>query len=378
MKNLFFNFSTIISLVIAFSCDSNESARIKTENSIGGWPQKPTYSSEDGMYYGVTGDGDGTIYKYNPENDDLQTIYIFGDSIRSGTSPNGKLLETFNGKLLGTTTEGGTKGGGTIFELSPLSNEVNFLASFDANSNMKNPYYGFVEYNSGLDISWYSFANSGYIFSIANGQTAIQQESSLQNELMGDIINAIDNNLYVADWWDGAILQFSPKNSTLTEYIKFGDYFEGSRPSLTMSLICPDGENAYTAVRSNGSYILTKVNLLTKEVTKLATLPPDIVFAREFFEVGEDGNLYFVGHNANFDNQTPNELYIYQFNTETEELKLAFKYEDNRIYHYPTSSLEEIEPGVFVGGFDLISDSYPPKGGLYKVDLNDSTIKLIY
>jgi uncharacterized repeat protein (TIGR03803 family) len=63
----------------------------------------------DGSLYGTTtsggGNNDGTVFKVTPEGT-LTTLHSFGDGT-DGLYPYAGLVQATNGKLYGTTTEGG-------------------------------------------------------------------------------------------------------------------------------------------------------------------------------------------------------------------------------------------------------------------------------
>jgi uncharacterized repeat protein (TIGR03803 family) len=77
----------------------------------------------DGSFYGVTGFGGlyagGTIFKITPSGN-LKTVYSFcalTPNCQDGNFPTGRLIQAFDGDLYGTTTNGGSNGGGTIFKI---------------------------------------------------------------------------------------------------------------------------------------------------------------------------------------------------------------------------------------------------------------------
>jgi uncharacterized repeat protein (TIGR03803 family) len=88
-----------------------------------------------GQLYGTTQAGGsagwGTIYHVSTSGDDEHVIYSFKAG-KDGAAPYAGLLE-LNGKLYGTTVEGGTAGWGTAFE-SPTSGPAHVIYSFKAGS----------------------------------------------------------------------------------------------------------------------------------------------------------------------------------------------------------------------------------------------------
>jgi uncharacterized repeat protein (TIGR03803 family) len=83
-----------------------------------------------GTLYGVTysggtgcdGHGCGTLFAVTPAGEE-SLVYSFGQSIHDGANPDGALI-SFNGRIYGTTSEGGGKGCGgggcgTVFSMTP-------------------------------------------------------------------------------------------------------------------------------------------------------------------------------------------------------------------------------------------------------------------
>jgi uncharacterized repeat protein (TIGR03803 family) len=86
----------------------------------GSAPSAELMLGNDGNLYGTAnanawlGDGSGTVFRLTP-NGDVSTLYAFTGS-DDGSSPNG-LVQGADGNLYGTTQQGGSFGGGTIFRL---------------------------------------------------------------------------------------------------------------------------------------------------------------------------------------------------------------------------------------------------------------------
>ena len=85
-----------------------------------------------GNLYGTTWLGGGpksagTVYRLTPSGSGwtFETLYVFQDS-SDGALPVGGLVLDRAGNLYGTTEQGGSGGGGTVFELSPSGGGWNF------------------------------------------------------------------------------------------------------------------------------------------------------------------------------------------------------------------------------------------------------------
>jgi uncharacterized repeat protein (TIGR03803 family) len=113
-----------------------------TPTAGGGWTEKVLHGFGNGtdgaepyaglifdvagdLYGTTTGGGDyghGTVFELAPTagGDWTETVlYSFGNGT-DGANPDAGLIFDKNGSLYGTTTGGGTYGGGTVFELSPV------------------------------------------------------------------------------------------------------------------------------------------------------------------------------------------------------------------------------------------------------------------
>jgi len=85
----------------------------------GATPYAGVIQASDGFLYGTTFDGGtfgrGTVYKLDAAGT-LMTLHAFIGS-RDGASPSAPLIQAADGRIYGTTTQGGGFGGGTVFRL---------------------------------------------------------------------------------------------------------------------------------------------------------------------------------------------------------------------------------------------------------------------
>jgi uncharacterized repeat protein (TIGR03803 family) len=92
--------------------------------SDGYYPDDGVVFDSAGNFYGTASGGgshcSGTVFQLTPSGSGLteNTLYNFQDG-SDGGSPYSGLIFDQSGNLYGTTTDGGTGGGGTVFELSP-------------------------------------------------------------------------------------------------------------------------------------------------------------------------------------------------------------------------------------------------------------------
>src|ERR1700687_173093 len=78
----------------------------------------------DGRLYGTTGQGGpprrGTVFAITPDGV-LTTLYYLNDPTRDGAFPGVPLLQGQDGNFYGTTLGGGAEGAGTIFAIAPVT-----------------------------------------------------------------------------------------------------------------------------------------------------------------------------------------------------------------------------------------------------------------
>ena len=99
----------------------------------GASPNGHLIAAADGKFYGTTmnggafrdfdhGGGFGTVYRFDPANSVVTVLHSFSLADGNGIFPNGPLLQGKGGLLYGTTREGGSGGGGTVFKIDMVGN----------------------------------------------------------------------------------------------------------------------------------------------------------------------------------------------------------------------------------------------------------------
>ena len=124
--------------------------------------------ASDGYLYGMTYQGGandlGTVFKIDPASGSESILYSF-DVVPDAARPGAGLIQANDGNFYGTTTQGGTRGNGTIFKLTPSGTE-SVLWSFGTGSDGYLPGGNLVQADNG---SLYGLAVAGG----ANGNGAI-------------------------------------------------------------------------------------------------------------------------------------------------------------------------------------------------------------
>jgi uncharacterized repeat protein (TIGR03803 family) len=98
-----------------------------TGNGDGGNPEGALVRGRDGYFYGTTAaagtNGHGTVFQYNPTNNNLTTLYSFSGT--DGDNPAGALIQGNDGYFYGATTYGGISNYGTLFRIGFVSGGPN-------------------------------------------------------------------------------------------------------------------------------------------------------------------------------------------------------------------------------------------------------------
>ena len=135
-----------------------------TGGADGNFPVGGLARDKEGNLYGATnptGHGPvpyGTVFKLSPAGT-LTTLYTFGGSA-DGRYPEGNLLES-GGRLYGTTSNGGAKNDGVVYEVDVADGSETVLYSFDGTDGA-NPQAGLTKRNG----AFYGTASRGGVDSL--------------------------------------------------------------------------------------------------------------------------------------------------------------------------------------------------------------------
>ncbi len=133
-------------------------------------PQAGLVFDSSGNLYGTTANGGtnggGTIFQLSPNNGRCcREMPVYNFSGGDGQNPQAGVVLDSAGNLYGTTANGGANGGGTAFEVSPNGGggwTQTFLHSFGNSSDGQNPFGGLVFDSSG---NLYGTTTSGGLYS---------------------------------------------------------------------------------------------------------------------------------------------------------------------------------------------------------------------
>ncbi len=116
--------------------------------NMGIHPQGNLCASPDGKFYGVTSDGGihdgGVIFEWDTSGNTYKLKYSFTKYNEEGYSPNGLLVNAGNGKLYGTTSNGGETGNGILFEYDPATGAYSKKLDFKSRNHSSNPTPGYL------------------------------------------------------------------------------------------------------------------------------------------------------------------------------------------------------------------------------------------
>ena len=157
-------------ILFQFDPSNNNFLKVFDFDSVHGrWPYGSLIEATDGFLYGMNimggaNDG-GVLFKFDPSNNSLFTIYDFDSA--EGDGPTGSLIQSMNGDLYGMTSHGGVYDGGTIFKYDLTNNIYTKLVDFDS-TNGRYPFGSLIEASDGKLYGMTVFgglSDSGVVFS---------------------------------------------------------------------------------------------------------------------------------------------------------------------------------------------------------------------
>src|SRR6266576_2461455 len=94
---------------------------------------------KDGRLYGTTLNGGpedgGLVFALNKDGSGYAVLHNFGYGVTNGLSPWGNVIEGSDGTLYGATREGGSNNAGTVFNLNKDGTGFGIVRSFATNAN---------------------------------------------------------------------------------------------------------------------------------------------------------------------------------------------------------------------------------------------------
>tara|TARA_R110002049_G_scaffold159460_5_gene324439 strand:+ start:979 stop:3804 length:2826 start_codon:yes stop_codon:yes gene_type:complete len=171
----------------------NETTILLSFDTVSGrTPNSGMILGPNGILYGNTVyggvNGHGSIFSYDPTNNNFTTVHSFNDST-TGRLPVGKMLLANNGKMYGLTSYSNfTNYNSSLYELDPLTNVVTSIVSFNNQSSGQNPIGSLIQAANG---KFYGLTNSGGL----NGKGVLFE----YDILLDTVIVKVDFNLMVGE-----------------------------------------------------------------------------------------------------------------------------------------------------------------------------------
>jgi uncharacterized repeat protein (TIGR03803 family) len=232
----------------------------------GAFPVAGLVPGADGNFYGTasvggTGGDWGTIFKITPGGT-FSSIYSF-TGVADGGFPYAELAQGTDGNFYGTTLEGGiSKGWGTVFEITP-DGLLNSLHSFTGGADGGSPEAALVQ---GVDGRLYGTTSeggtgSGTVFAISTNGALVTLYSFTGDSDGGfpyaGVIQAGDRNLYGTtayggQYGNGTIFKITT-NGALTTLYSFTGGSDGSSPVAAL-IQASDGNLYGTTAYGGGAY----------------------------------------------------------------------------------------------------------------------------
>jgi uncharacterized repeat protein (TIGR03803 family) len=222
------------------------SLHLFTGGNDGGVPNASLIQVSDGRLYGTTAEGGtngaGTVFRIST-NGALTSLYSFSGGA-DGANPQAGLVQASNGNLYGTTEAGGTGGSGTVFQVSTNGALTSLYSFTDANDGA-NPTAGVVQGSNGYFYgTTFSGGTDSYgtVFQIStNGALTTLYSFSGGNDgalPRAGLVQGSDGNFYGTTWWratdwDGNVFQISASGAYTSLY-SFTGGDDGAHPDARL------------------------------------------------------------------------------------------------------------------------------------------------
>jgi len=131
-------------VLFSFDPSSNTYSKLLNFNNSanGADPVGNLMQASNGKLYGMTNSGgsnsSGVLFSFDPATNTYSKLLDFNGSA-NGANPFGSLMQATNGKLYGMTYYGGSNNDGVLFSFDPSSNTYNNLLDFNSSTNGAKP-----------------------------------------------------------------------------------------------------------------------------------------------------------------------------------------------------------------------------------------------
>ena len=229
----------------------------------GAYPYSGLIQGPDGFLYGTTYEGGantaGMIYKIRPGGGGFTVLHNF--AYADGAFPYAGLILGTDGKLYGTTVEGGADGVGTLYQMDTNGKTLTNIYHFDT-THGSDPYGGLIQATDGYLYGTTTFGGSygvGTIFKVHTGGAGFVVLHYFGNgtgaQPYAGLLQGTDGNLYGTATYGGSldlgtVFKFDIANDTAVVLHEFSGT-EGSYS--TAGLLQASNGNFYGVATSGGS-----------------------------------------------------------------------------------------------------------------------------
>jgi uncharacterized repeat protein (TIGR03803 family) len=329
-------------IIFEFNPQNDSFKKKKDFNSsiTGSNPYGNLLQAQNGNFYGMTflggANNNGSIFEYNLQNDSLKGIFSFSSSLGTGQNPYGNLIELSNGRFLGTTIQGGSNNGGTLFEWNNHLKSYQILHSFSNSLNGRNPQGSLIKHSNG---NLYGLTNRG-------GQTSF-----------------------------GVLFEWDTLNKTMTKRIDLNIIPNGGFPLSNLSEFSMNYELYGTSSNggNNNSGTIYQLNLEQQKYNKLHDFNSITDGANPQCQMTEASNNKFYGVALNGGSQNSGTLF--EYNPKDSVFTKKIDFDGLNLGKNPYSKLSILNDSILFGMTSIGGiDDY---GVIYKYNVNQNTIQKV-
>lgn len=327
-------------------------------------------------------DNHGTIIEYDPITDEFvkKLDLSYGES---GNYPYGHLLQASNGKIYGTTSDGGVFDYGVLYEIDPSYNTYTVICNFDGDVMGATPYAGLTDGLNGKLYgltSYGGYYNDGVLFEFDYINNEIIKKVNLHENITGayprnGLVLATNGLLYGAtgkggEFDNGCIFKYDPVN----EICEFEYSFNSEGFANLINLMQADNDKFYGTVgyfyNNEYDYHLFEYEILTKTLTNKyhfseeegAPIVGSLIQASNslLYGVSRDGGENGFGT-----------IFSYQINLE--QYEICFEFDGIDSGENPYGALFETSDGLLVG---IAKDGGEfDKGTIFMYDIDNNSFE---
>ena len=361
-------------------------------------PTGSLMQASDGNLYGLTSFGGlntyGVLFQFDPVSNTYSTKVNF-DGIVKGQKPYGSLMQASDGRLYGTTFDGGSSLRGAFFVYNPTLNLYNKKFSFSASTDGAVPVGGLIKASDGM---LYGIAreggsvyNLGLLFQY-NPNTHVYTEKFSFDGVNGDVpynslLQSSNGKLYGTVNWGGTddkgiLFEYDVVSGVFTKRHDFNG-LDGRSPSVDNLVESSNGKlyglTSVGGINDNG--VLFEFDPITNAYTKKKDFNSGSLTDKvgNCIVSGSNGMLYGltttggvnnIGAIYQYDPLSNNYTIIYDFNTSTGGSPYGLIAAGNGTLYGYTSNGGNYSKGIFFQ-YDLttniLTKKYDVMGGVHGV-----------